>query len=77
MPNCWPRSPRTRVLVIDGWGVSDLSAENRRDLLEIIEDRHGLSSTIVTSQLLVENWHAVIGDPTLADAILDRLVHNA
>ena len=68
---------KTNVLVIDDWGVSKLSAENRRDLLEIIEDRHGLSSTIVTSQLPVENWHAVIGDPTLADAILDRLVHNA
>ena len=68
---------KTSVLVIDDWGVSKLSAENRRDLLEIIEDRHGLSSTIVTSQLPVKSWHAVIGDPTLADAILDRLVHNA
>ena len=68
---------KTSVLVIDDWGVSKLSAENRRDLLEIIEDRHGLSSTIVTSQLPVKNWHAVIGDPTLADAILDRIVHNA
>ena len=58
-------------------GVSKRSAENRRDLLEIIEDRHGLRPTIVTSQLPVEIWHAVIGDPTLADAILDRLVHNA
>ena len=67
----------TSVLVIDDWGVSKLSAENRRDLLEIIEDRHGLSSTIVTSQLPVKSWHAVIGDPTLADAILDRLVHSA
>ena len=65
------------MLVIDDWGVSKLSAKNRRDLLETIEDRHGLSSTIVTSQLPVENWHAVIGDPTLTDAILDRLVHNA
>ena len=68
---------KTSVLVIDDWGVSKLSAENRRDLLEIIEDRHGLSSTIVTSQLPVKSWHAVIGDPTLADAILDRLVHSA
>ena len=68
---------KTSVLVIDDWGVSKLSAENRRDLLEIIEDRHGLSSTIVTSQLPVKSWHEVIGDPTLADAILDRLVHNA
>ena len=53
---------KTAVLVIDDWGVSKLSAENRRDLLEIIEDRHGLRSTIVTSQLPVESWHAVIGD---------------
>ena len=68
---------KTTVLVIDDWEVSKLSAENRRDLLEIIEDRHGLSFTIVTSQLPVKSWHAVIGDPTLADAILDRLVHSA
>ena len=58
-------------------GVEASAPRTARDLLEIIEDRHGLSSTIVTSQLPVENWHAVIGDPTLADAILDRLVHNA
>lgn len=51
--------------------------ENRRDLLEVLEDRHGRRSTIATSQLPIEEWHAVIGDPTLADAILDRLVHNA
>ena len=68
---------KTAVLVIDDWGMSKLSAENRRDLLEIVEDRHGLRSTIVTSQLPVQKWHAVIADPTLADAILDRLVHNA
>ena len=68
---------KTAVLVIDDWGMSKLSAENRRDLLEIVEDRHGLRSTIVTSQLPVEKWHAIIADPTLADAILDRLVHNA
>ena len=49
----------------------------RRDLLEILEDRHGCASTIVTSQLPVEHWHEAIGDPTLADAILDRLIHNA
>ena len=68
---------KTSVLVIDDWGVSKLSAENRRDLPEIIVDRHGLRSTIMTSQLPVESWHAVIGDPTLEDTILDRLVHNA
>ena len=54
-----------------------MTAEQRRDLLEIMEDRHGSRSTMVTSQLPVEHWHEIIGDPTLADAILDRLVHNA
>ena len=68
---------KTEVLVIDDFGLAKLSAENRRDLLEIIEDRHGVRSTIVTSQLPVEKWHAIVGDPTLADAILDRLVHSA
>ena len=61
----------------DDWGLSPLTAEQRRDLLEILEDRHGRGSTMVTSQLPVENWHEIIGDPTIADAILDRLVHNA
>jgi len=56
---------------------AELTAPERRDLLEILEDRHGRASTIVTSQLPVEHWHEAIGDPTLADAILDRLVHNA
>ena len=65
------------VLVLDDWGQLKLSAESRRDLLEVLEDRHGNRATIATSQLPVEEWHAVIGDPTLADAILDRLVHNA
>lgn len=68
---------KTEVLVIDDFGLAKLSAENRRDLLEIIEDRHAVRSTIVTSQLPVAKWHAVVGDPTLADAILDRLVHSA
>ena len=65
------------VLILDDWGLMKLNAENRRDLLEVLEDRHGSRSTVATSQLPIEEWHAVIGDPTLADAILDRLVHNA
>jgi len=65
------------VLILDDWGLMKLNAENRRDLLEVLEDRHGIRSTIATSQLPIDEWHAVIGDPTLADAILDRLVHNA
>ena len=68
---------KTEVLVIDDFGLVKLSAENRCDLLEIVEDRHGVRSTIVTSQLPVEKWYAVVGNPTLADAILDRLVHRA
>lgn len=65
------------VLILDDWGLSILAPTERRDLLEILEDRHGRGSTIVTSQLPVDHWHEAIGDPTLADAILDRLVHNA
>ena len=65
------------VLILDDWGLMKLNAENRRDLLEVLEDRHGSRSTVATSQLPIDEWHAVIGDPTLADAILDRLVHNA
>ena len=65
------------LLILDDWGLAPLSDENRRDLLEIIEDRHDRRATLVTSQLPVEHWHEALGDPTLADAILDRLVHNA
>jgi len=54
-----------------------MTAENRRDLLEILEDRHDSRSTIITSQLPIDQWHEIIGDPTLADAIMDRMVHNA
>jgi DNA replication protein DnaC len=68
---------RTDVLVLDDWGLAKLAGEQRRDLLEILEDRYGARSTLATSQLPVEKWHELIGDPTLADAILDRLVHNA
>jgi len=68
---------RVELLVLDDWGLAPMTAEQRRDLLEIMEDRHSRGSTTVTSQLPVEHWHEIIGDPTLADAILDRLVHNA
>ena len=71
------RVARVELLILDDWGLAPLIAEQRRDLLEIVDDRHGRASTIVTSQVPVEHWHDVIGDPTLADAILDRLVHNA
>jgi len=68
---------RTSVLILDDLGMAALTDSERGDLLEVIEDRHGSASTIITSQLPVEHWHEVIGDPTIADALLDRLVHNA
>ena len=68
---------KTDVLLIDDWGLAPLTDESRRDLLEIFDDRHGTRATIITSQLPVKHWHEAIGDPTLADAILDRLVHQA
>ena len=68
---------KTKLLVIDDWGLATLTDTERSDLLEIMEDRHNIGSTIVTSQLPVKHWHEVIGNATLADAILDRLVHNA
>jgi DNA replication protein DnaC len=68
---------KTQVLLLDDFGLAPLTEPERRDLLEVIEDRHGASSTIVTSQLPIENWHEHIGNPTIADAILDRLIHNA
>jgi DNA replication protein DnaC len=68
---------RVEVLVLDDWGLDPLNDRQRRDLLEILEDRYGTRATIVTSQLPIEHWHEALGDPTLADAILDRLVHNA
>jgi DNA replication protein DnaC len=68
---------KTDLIVLDDWGLAKLNAEQRRDLLELLDDRHGSRSTIVTSQLPVEHWHEVIGDHTLADAILDRIVHSA
>jgi DNA replication protein DnaC len=68
---------KTEVIVLDDWGMAALEDGARRDVLEIVEDRVGLGSTIVASQFPVKQWHDTIGDPTIADAILDRLVHNA
>ncbi len=65
------------VLVLDDWGLENLKDQQRNDLLEILEDRHGSRSTIIAGQLPIEYWHEVIGNPTIADAIMDRLVHNA
>jgi DNA replication protein DnaC len=71
------RLAKTHLIVIDDLGLAPLGDTERRDLLEVIEDRHGSGSTLITSQLPVEHWHDHIGDPTIADAILDRLIHNA
>ena len=68
---------RTDLVVLDDWGLEKLTLGQRNDVLELMEDRHGSRSTLITSQLPVKDWHAAIGDATLADAILDRLVHNS
>ncbi len=68
---------RVELLVLDDWGVTPLTDEGRRDLLEILDDRYDRKSTLVTSQIPVDRWHEYLADPTIADAILDRLVHNA
>jgi DNA replication protein DnaC len=68
---------KTAVLILDDWGLAPLNDENRHNVLELLEDRHGRGATLVTSQLPVDHWHEALGHPTLADAILDRLLHNA
>ena len=68
---------RTRLLIIDDWGPEPLTADQRRDLLEIVDDRYEKGSLLVTSQVPVKRWHELMGDPTIGDAILDRIVHRA
>jgi DNA replication protein DnaC len=65
------------LLILDDWGLAPLTAPEARSLLEVIDDRSLARSTLISSQLPVENWHSTLADPTVADAILDRLVHNA
>ena len=76
-PRLFRSLTKTRLLILDDWGPDRLTASQRRDLMEIVEDRYGTGSTIITSQLPLSTWHEVIGEPTFADAILDRIVHNA
>lgn len=76
-PKKLERLSRTDLLVLDDFGLAPLTDSERRDLLEVLEDRHGRRATLVTSQLPFDTWHQVVGDATFADAILDRLVHNA
>ena len=68
---------KIKVLIIDDFCIAPMSDPERRDLLEVLEDRQSISSTIIATQLPIENWIEHIGDPTLADAIMDRLVHNS
>jgi len=76
-PKLMDRLQKTELVVLDDYGLAPLSQNERRDLLEVIEDRTGRKATLVTSQLPFEHWHDVVGDATFADAILDRLVHHA
>jgi len=68
---------KANLLILDDWGPERLNADQRRDLMEIIEDRYNNAAILITSQLPLAKWHDVIGEPTFADAILDRIVHNA
>jgi DNA replication protein DnaC len=76
-PRIMKKLARAKALIIDDMGLTPMSSPERRDLLEVIEDRHGLSSTVVVTQLPIDRWHDNIKEATIADAILDRLVHNA
>lgn len=76
-PRLLNRWAKTDLLILDDWGLSPLGAQGGRDVLEVLEDRHGIRSTLIASQLPVKDWHKYIGDPTIADAVLDRLVHSA
>ncbi len=77
LPRLLTTLERIRLLIIDDWGPEPLNPEQRRDLLEIVDDRYDRGSLLITSQVPVNRWHEVIGDPTLGDAILDRIVHRA
>jgi len=77
LPRMLAALERTRLLIIDDWGPEPLTADQRRDLLESVDDRYDKGSLLITSQVPVGRWHEVIGDMTLGDAILDRLVHRA
>ena len=71
------RLTRLDLLVLDDWGLQDFTAQARRDLLEIVEMRDQRKSTLIASQIPTKLWHQAIGEPTIADAILDRIIHNA
>jgi DNA replication protein DnaC len=68
---------KAEVLILDDFGISALNEVQRRDLLEVIEDRYNISSTIITSQIPIDSWYELIGEPTISDAIMDRIIHNS
>ena len=76
-PKLLSRLAKYELLILDDFGLDPLSQQDQLDLLEIIEDRHKLKSIIITSQLSVKHWHDYIGEPTVADAIMDRLLNHA
>jgi DNA replication protein DnaC len=76
-PRLFRSITKAQLLILDDWGPDRLTATQRRDLMEIVEERYGRGSTMITSKLPIKTWHDVIGEPTFADAILDRIVHNA
>lgn len=76
-PRLVDKLARVRLLILDDWGTHTLNGQQRLDLLEIFEERYRRKSTLITAQLPVAQWHAMIGEPTIADAILDRIIHNA
>ena len=76
-PRLIDKLARVQLLVLDDWGTHSLTDQQRLDLLELFEERYQRRSTIITAQLPVSGWHQMIGEPTIADAILDRIVHNA
>ena len=76
-PRLMNQLAKTDLIILDDWGIQKIAAAQRNDLMEVIEERHGLRSTLIASQLPIEHWHEFIGEATLADAILDRLLHNA
>jgi DNA replication protein DnaC len=77
LPRLLARWAKTDLLILDDWGLAPLNAQHRHDVLEVIEDRHGERSTIIAAQLPLKDWHKYIGDPAVADAALDRIVHSA
>ena len=76
-PRLMSQLAKTQLLILDDWAIQPLNATQRSDLMEVIEERHACAGTLIASQLPIEHWHDYIGEATLADAILDRLLHNA